>query len=74
MGLGMLISLPSMILVSLAVLAVPALAVVWGARGVGLLAGQRAASVVPPSAACPRCHRSLQPGWQHCAYCGQRLA
>jgi len=23
--------------------------------------------------ACPACHRILQPGWTHCAWCGSRL-
>jgi hypothetical protein len=75
MGLGMLIVLPSMILVVLAVLAVPALAAIWLARGASPLAGRPVfvPSALAATAACPSCHRSLRPEWQLCAHCGQRL-
>ncbi len=70
MGFGMLFALPLMILVPLAVVALPVLALVWVARGVNPLAGQQAAPVTAPTAVCSNCHRSVQPGWQNCAYCG----
>lgn len=67
------ISLPSTILIWLVTLAVPALAVHWVARGSGLLAKPHAGPYVDQSMGCAGCHRTLQPGWQHCAYCGHRL-
>ena len=74
MGLEMLIALPSMILVWVAVLAAPLLAVVGLARGVSLLTGRQGPPVTASATICSNCHRSRQPNWQHCAYCGHRLA
>jgi Double zinc ribbon len=31
----------------------------------------RCGAAVQPS--CPACHRTLQPGWTHCAWCGNQL-
>jgi hypothetical protein len=77
MGLGMLIAVPFMILVMLAVVAVPMLAAVWAARAAGLLDGRQTAPVpaplATPLAVCSNCHRGVQADWRTCAYCGQKL-
>ncbi len=69
----MIFAFPFMILIWFALLAVPALALVWGARWVNLGAGQQPTQSSGTLAVCPACHQSLQPGWEHCAHCGQKL-
>ncbi len=75
MAFGMLLAIPLMLLVPVVLAAVPIWLVIWLARGTNPLAGR---PIFVPSApavttVCPNCHRGLQPGWQHCAYCGQKL-
>lgn len=73
MGFGMLFALPLMVLAALAVVAGPALGLLWLARGNSLIAAQPLAPAAS-AASCPECHRGVQVGWQNCPYCGHKLS
>jgi hypothetical protein len=62
--------------VPLALVAVPVWLVAWVARGTSPLASQPAftPTTTVATAACPNCHRGVQPDWRNCPHCGQGLA
>ena len=74
MGLGMLFALPSMILIWLAVLALPVLGILWLGRVITTQAGQPLPGAPSATGSCPKCHRSVQKEWRNCPYCGDKLA
>lgn len=73
MGLGMLIALPAMLLVTLGVLAVAALPVVWLVRELGRVTERPLAPVAGAAGVCPNCHQGVESDWRNCAHCGQKV-